>query len=290
MAVEEVLAYEEGVRWRQAVIAGASGLLLLLSPLVGLAGVHPNVSELTLDLITIHRRFPLDLIAAVIQAFGLLALADTLGWLDGRARARNSRQMKWTGWVAMAGATMFAIGVAGGELAVSIVANKFVSSGSQTYLEANSLTSHGLIAILPIIEQLGALMLALGFILIALNAMRVGLLPRYLGYVGVAAGALVLFPVVPVPVVACLWLVGLAALLIGRWPGGTPPAWTTGTAVPWEPRVPPRAQASNAATPPDGRGARRGRPAPEPVVETRPPQVPERTRATTSKRKRKHRR
>jgi hypothetical protein len=199
--------------------------------------------------------------------------------------------MQWAGWAAIAGATMFAIGVAGGQLAVSIAANKFVSSGSQTYLEANSLTTHGLVAVLPIVEELGALLLAVGFILIALNAMRVGLLPRYLGYIGVASGALVLFPLVPVPIVGCIWLVGLAALLLDRWPAGTPPAWTTGTAVPWEPRVPPRAPAAKAPAPPaEGRGPRRRRPAPEPVIEAPPPQVPERTRATTPKRKRKHRR
>jgi MFS family permease len=288
MATEELLAYEARVRPRQAAIAAAAALLLLLAPLVGLAGPRTKVDELTLDLLTIHRRFPLDLIAAVVQAIGLLALADTLGWLDGRARARNPQQKAWMGWAAMVGASLFAIGVAGGEAAVSSVASEFASNGAQTYLQAHALMSSGFVVILPVIEQLGALLLALGFILVALNAMRVGLLPRYLGFIGVGAGALVLIPVVPVPVVACFWLGAVAALLVGRWLSGMPPAWTTGTSVPWPPSAPrgaPREPRQASEAPRTGR-----RQAAAPVPADRPATaVPERTRATTPKRKRKHR-
>jgi len=290
MATEELLAYEARVRPRQAAIAGGAALLLLLAPIVGLAGVHAKVNELTLDLISIHQRFPLDVIAAAIQAIGLLALADTLGWLDRRSRARYSRLKPWITWIGVAGAVMFAVGVAGGELAVSIAANRFVSSGTQTYLEASSLTSGGLLTALPIVEQLGALMLALGYVLISLNGMRVGLLPRYVGFIGVAAGGLVVFPVLPVPVVSCFWLAALAGLLAGRWPSGMPPAWSTGTAVSWEASAPRAGATSGGARPAaSARGARRrDKPIPEP--EPLNPHVPDRTRAATPKRKRKRRR
>ena len=290
MTTEELLAYETRVRPRQAGIAAAAALLLLLAPLVGLAGTRTKVDELTLDLLTIHRRFPLDLIAAVVQAIGLLALADTLGWLDGRARARNPQQKAWMGWAAMVGATLFAIGVAGGEVAVSQVSNEFASSGAQTYLQAHTLMSSGFVVILPVIEQLGALLLALGFILVALNAMRVGLLPRYLGFIGVGAGALVLIPVVPVPVVACFWLGAVAVLLVGRWLSGMPPAWTTGTSVPWPPSAPRgAAQREPREVSEAPRPARRQPAVPAAADQRVAADVPGRTRATTPKRKRKHR-
>jgi hypothetical protein len=288
MATEELLAYETRVRPRQAWIAAGSALLLLVSPLLGLAGTRTKVDELTLDLVTIYHRFPLDLVAAVIQAVGLLALADTLGWLDGRARARNPQQKVWMGWAAMLGGVMFAIGLIGGEIAVSHVADEFATSGEQTYLQAHALMTSGLVVIFPVIEQLGALLLALGFILVALNGMRVGLLPRYLGFVGVAAGALVLIPLVPVPVVGCFWLGALAAMLVGRWPAGTPPAWSTGTSVPWEPSTRGAAQRERRQSA-GGFAAMRRPPPPPPVVEAPERPVPERTRATTPKRKRKHR-
>ena len=65
-----------------------------------------------------------------------------------------------------------------------------------------------------------------GIVLVALNAMRAGLLTRMLGYIGIVAGAmLVLFPL---PIVQIFWLGGLGFVLLGRWPGGDPPAWETG--------------------------------------------------------------
>ncbi len=297
MGVTEQLAYETRVRPRQAVIAGAAAALLLLAPVMELAGLHTDVSELTLGLITIHKRFPLDLIAAVINGIAYLLLAGTLGWLADRTRVRSPTARNWSRWVAVGGAVALAIGVAGSEVLISIAANKFVSTGAQTYLQAYALASTGAIRVLALTEELGALLLTLGFVFIALNAMRVGLLPRYLGYIGVAAGVLVLVPIVPVPIVQCFWLAALAVLLAGRWPSGMPPAWTSGEAIPWAPATPRNASRAPAPAPPSLFGRRRAAASTE-VVEseadasTGPSTASnaERTRANTPKRKRKHRR
>ena len=76
--------------------------------------------------------------------------------------------------------------------------------------------------------------LALGFWLVkgSLDAMRVGLLTRFMGVMGIALGpALVLgFGLLVLP----LWLVALGVLFLGRWPRGMPPAWITGRAEPWQ--------------------------------------------------------
>jgi hypothetical protein len=188
MNAQEVVQYESRVRPRQAIIAGVAAALLLIAPILSLTGVHAKVDELTVDLLEIHKRFPLDLIAAVVQGCGLVALALTLGWLADRAQQRSVMIKAWTRWLAVAGASLFAVGVIGGEVSASIAANKFATTGAQTYLQANKLTGSGLITIMPLVEQLGALMLCVGVIFIALNAMRVGLLPRNIGYIGVAAG------------------------------------------------------------------------------------------------------
>jgi hypothetical protein len=81
-----------------------------------------------------------------------------------------------------------------------------------------------------------AAQLALGFafVMICLNAMRVGLLTRFMGILGIIVGVLFVVPLAPgPPVVQSFWLGALAALFAGRWPSGIPPAWTTGRAVPW---------------------------------------------------------
>jgi hypothetical protein len=54
-----------------------------------------------------------------------------------------------------------------------------------------------------------------------------------MGIIGIVTGALLVLPLSPLPVVQIFWLGALAALFLGRWPGGRGPAWETGEAVPW---------------------------------------------------------
>jgi hypothetical protein len=64
--------------------------------------------------------------------------------------------------------------------------------------------------------------------------MRIGLVTRFMGVLGIITGALLVFPLgSPLPIVQCFWLFMLGVLFLGRWPGGTPPAWRSGEAMPW---------------------------------------------------------
>jgi len=292
----EQVEYETRVRVRYGVIAVAAGLLLVVQALIQLSGPHTNVDELTLDLLTAHRRFPLDLIGAIVDAIALGALAVTLNWLHSIARARNPQNRDFIRWLAIVGAGLSGVMAVAYAIVIAIKANQFATTGNQTYVEADRLTTGGLIVILPLLAQLGSLLLTGGFIWISLNAMRVGLLSRFMGYVGVFAGVLVLFPIgSPVPVVQGFWLVSVGMIFIGRWFQGIPPAWASGTAVPWPPMGQPRQSTAVAGAP--GRGAR-GRRAPEPATATVGPPAAVadsdgatggRTRASTPKRKRKRR-
>jgi hypothetical protein len=63
-----------------------------------------------------------------------------------------------------------------------------------------------------------------------LHAMRVGLLTRFFGTLGMAIGVAVLF----IGLFGLfLWVLALGLLILDRWPGGRPPAWAAGEAVPW---------------------------------------------------------
>lgn len=81
--------------------------------------------------------------------------------------------------------------------------------------------------------------LAFGYVYGALNAMRVGLLTRFMGVLGIIVGAaLILGSVLPFagsgfPLVQAFWLIGLGLIYLDRWPGGVPPAWSAGEARPW---------------------------------------------------------
>jgi hypothetical protein len=118
-------------------------------------------------------------------------------------------------------------------------------------------------------------------VLVSLAAMRVGLLPRFLGYLGIVAGVLTILPFLPIPIVEAYWLLALAYLLSGRWPSGVPPAWTSGVAVPW-PRQPRAERTQSSGRAPRGRG-------PKPVPQPAGAPATNSTRATTPKRKRKRR-
>jgi hypothetical protein len=290
MSTEERLAYEARVRNRQAALAAAAGILLILGVAIQLGGRHVNVSEKTLGLITEHKRFTRDLIGSVATALSLLAVAATLHYLWGAAMAREPKlKPTFMGWIAIAGGVIEGLGVIVYVVGFGNAANDFVSHGSQTFPEANALLGRSSLVIPQIANYLGLFLVAIALVLVSLNAMRVGLLTRFLGYLGIIGGVLTIIPLVPIPIVEAYWLLAVAYLLSGRWPNGVPPAWSTGRAEPWPPRQPAGAARGQPAV----RGARGGRakPTPTPAPETvgAPARTPGSTRSTTAKRKRKRR-
>jgi hypothetical protein len=68
-----------------------------------------------------------------------------------------------------------------------------------------------------------------GFLYTSLWAMRVGLLTRFWGSLGIALAAVSVFFFQ----FALLWFVYLGLLLLGLVRGGRPPAWQSGEAEPW---------------------------------------------------------
>jgi hypothetical protein len=291
MNAEQQLAYEARVRNIYAALAALGGVLLVAAAAVQLGGVHTNVTELTTDLITANKRFPLDLIASIINALASLAIAATLAHLYRSARARSDAVKPYVLYVALVGGILAAITGVTYAIVVAIKVHQFATTGAQTYQEANHLTSGSGLLLLQLLGQLAALLLAVGFVLVALNAMRQGLLTKFMGYLGIFAGVLVLFQVTQIPIVQGYWLAAVAYLLSGRWPTGVPPAWTTGRAEPWPSSSQLRTERAAAARGGGrGKGQRATEPAtPEPAGATATAAPAARTRATTPKRKRKRR-
>jgi hypothetical protein len=285
---QERLAYEAQVRNRQTALAAAAGILLILGVAVQLGGAHVNVNESTLGLITEHKRFTRDLIGSIATALSVIAVGATLHYLWGAARAREPNlRPPFMGWIALAGGLIEGISVVAYVIGFGTAANDFVTHGSQTYPEAHALLGRASMLIPQIGNYLGLFIVAVALVLVSLGAMRVGLLTRFLGYLGIIAGVLTIIPLVPIPIVEAYWLAAVAYLLSGRWPSGLPPAWSSGRAEPW-----PSSQQLRAAraqqTPQRGRRARRA-PAPQPAPEAvgAPARSNGATRSSTPKRKRK---
>jgi hypothetical protein len=312
MSPEETLVYESSRRVRQTAIAIGGGVLFMLAAVLGLIGPHASVNEATLSLIVQHQRATLAIVAAIVEALAEILIAATLIYLWRCATARLSasadadavggragRSLPVLPLIIVIGTVLAVVAGVAYALEISAKAADFVSTGAQTYDEASRLTGGSLLLILQILSQLGALLIALSFVFVSLSAMRVGLLPKFLGYVGILAGVLVLFPIIVVPVVQLYWLAAVAILLSGSWPSGLPPAWRSGRAEPWPSSAEMRARRmTDGQAARDQRAARKrgGRvsdaPAPETAAEGAGSSVDAgraATRSSSSKRKRKRR-
>lgn len=301
MNTDERLVYERHVRDRRAIAAVLAGILLVAASVVQLGGPHTKVDELTLDLLVANKRFPLDLIAAVLNGLATLGIAWTLLYLLGCAQARNPGVRPWIRYVVMVGCILSAVAGVVYAVIVATKVHEFATTGAQTYQEADHLTSGAGLLLLQLLGQLAALLVAVAFVMVSLQAMNQGLLTRFLGYLGMFSGALVLFQITQVPVVQCFWLFAVGYLVSGRWPTGLPPSWLSGRPEPWPSGAQARAGRAAAGRGGGGGGGRGARVRPTrtgaPATQAAgangsagEADVPGRTRSGTPKRKRKHRR
>jgi hypothetical protein len=144
--------------------------------------------------------------------------------------------------------------------------------------DASDIGGNVFVAASQLLQQLVPLVLGAGILLIALNAMRVGLLTRFLGILGIASGALSVFQqfFVFAPFIEAFWLLTIGMMLLR--PAIAPPAWRTGKAEPW-PSQREAAEARRAAA----------APARKPTAETAPAPAGTRPHPASKKRKRKRR-
>lgn len=220
-----------------------------------------------------------SLVPAIVSGLGALLLFPVLAYLFRATRAR--KPMRQGALVAAAaGAVAFGVGtIATFALYYDVVGGLSDAADRSNSAYADAVTDSGAISAAGTIRALGALALGAGTILITLNAMRVGLLTRFLGVLGIIVGGSLLLTGTPLPLdqqglIRSFWLAAIALLLLGRLPGGMPPAWQTGQAEPWPSNRPV------AAAPKRGRGeARPDVPAPTPKAQH-----------PTSKKRRKRRR
>lgn len=105
----------------------------------------------------------------------------------------------------------------------------------------------------PVVSGLGlagGFGFAIALLYSALWAMRTGLLTRFWGSLGMVAG--VAFLLGPLFLVTLVFFVYLGLLALGILPGGRPPAWEAGEAIPWP--TPGEKAAAELEPDPDHRG------------------------------------
>ena len=94
------------------------------------------------------------------------------------------------------------------------------------------------------LDLLAALALMVGMIAVCVNAIRVGLLTRWMGIIGIFTAVLILIPIggATLEIVPAFWIIAMGFLYMGRWPNGEPQAWADGEAHPWPSQAQMRAE------------------------------------------------
>ncbi|HEY3865724.1 MAG TPA: hypothetical protein VGL54_06525 [Solirubrobacteraceae bacterium] len=262
--ITEQLARESDWRRRLSVPAFACGFLYLLSgitisetlkgaPTVGLlqgiepalSGVaNPTVSPRAAEVKFISQH-SLPLIAgSVLAGVAIAGLTLVLLLLVNATRFRRPESWRAARPLVLFGGAAVALVSVGHQVVSALLTHHFVvGSDFSGHAVELALTKGTANVVSDYLDLAAGFALAAGMIVTMLGAMRVGLLVRWVGVLGIITGVLIFLPIggATLELVPAFWLVTMGMLCAERWPGGDPPAWTSGEARPWPSRVEQRA-------------------------------------------------
>jgi hypothetical protein len=184
-----------------------------------------------------------ELIAANgLRSLGFLLLVLAVVHFHRTTRARNPELPSVPIVIGLFGVITLALGIVGRAVALGTEAADFVTRDFATKAAADKAAEDAVAQGMPLITGVlaftGTIAISFWFVLASLNAMRVGLLTRFMGVLGIIVGAGFIFGFAP-PVMV-LWLIAVGVLFLGYWPRGLPPAWEAGEARPWPGREQPQ--------------------------------------------------
>lgn len=281
--VTRQLEAEARQRPRTATAAALAGGLIVLGAVYGAVGLHPprvgvvqglapaltGVADAHVDPRTAGIAFAAHhagriIVSSLISAAGIALIAVVLTYLYGAVRARRPELTPYVRTLGIAGPIVVALAGLVTAIVFSINSQHYLDHADRSRQAADHVSTATTVIVTQSLGLAGALALAFALVMIGLNAMRVGLLTRFMGVLAIIAGVLFVIPVLGsgLPIVQAFWLIALALILSGRSPAGMPPAWEQGVAVPW----PTQQQIREARTKARGDEAVVTAPAPEPVV------------------------
>jgi hypothetical protein len=261
------VAREVERRNRLAVPAFAGGFLYLLSaiiisgtlngaPTVGLlqgltpalSGVaNPAVSPRAPEVKFIsHHAFPL-IAGSVLAAISIGALTLILLLLLDATSFRRPQIWRATRPLVLGGGIAVALVSIGHQVASAVETHSFVVGHNfSNHAVEKALTNGTPNQIADYVDLFAGLALAAGMVATMINALRVGLLPRWMAFLGMFTALLIFLPIAgaELQVVPAFWMVMMGILFLGRWPKEEPPAWAAGEARPWPSQAKLRAERS----------------------------------------------
>ncbi|MDW5593756.1 hypothetical protein VSS74_05390 [Conexibacter stalactiti] len=252
MATNDFLQAEAHGRRRVAIVSGVAAILVLASPLVGRVLIGSDIPDNAIAnaLLQADHRSAV-LLSAVLSALGLLAITFVGDFLL-RAVGNRTRIQPFVRPLLVLGGVGLAIFSVVLQIVSAIRLDHFATESTLTWEELKEAQSYGPFIFVGIVFQFA---FAIGLILVALNAMRVGLLTRFLGYLGVFSAVLFVIALLPLPIVQAYWLAMLALLLWNVGGAREPPSWASGREELWPTAAEMREQRVRAAEEKRGGGS-----------------------------------
>lgn len=203
------------------------------------------------------------LLGLVIAGLGFVALAPALTFLFSAAKARAEKMLGALVAFAIVGALMIGGGLILNHFAYLNAADDFVAAEQQREAAPQAPGGEGaeeqgtaaeeqtdedaeeeaddrardaqrdaeLGSLSGLLVRGGALLFGIGFLYTSLWSMRTGLLSRFWGSLGMAAA--VVLALFFLYLFTLVWALAIGLFLLGAWFGRRPPAWESGTAMPW---------------------------------------------------------
>jgi hypothetical protein len=233
----EVVAREERLARPVAIAAFAAVALYVISVILEQSSGLQTSGPDNVQLQSFHDHAGVLLLATIVRAIGFLLISAPLFHLFRAARARSPRVRQEMVGFAFLGPVLLSAQSVVAWIASQQIANDFLAKAgggahpaalAERLINDSSLRKVASALLIPAVLGLMVVLLY-----VCLHAMRTGLLTRFAGSLGMALGA-AMFLIFPVALLmTMLWLLYVGALLLGWAPGGRPPAWAAGEAIPW---------------------------------------------------------
>lgn len=263
--LEQQLARESSRRGRMGVPAFAGGLLYFVSALIvsatlsgapnvgllqGLAPAlkgeaNPSIGPRAAEVKYIsHHAFAL-IAGSAIKALSLVALTLLLLLLLDATRFRRPETWSLARPLVLFGGLGLALVTIVHQIALAVQVHDFAIGHDLSTHAVERALNHGTVNVgSEYLALLTALVLMAGMVAVSLNAMRTGLLTRWMNVVGIFAAVLIFLPIggATLEIIPAFWMCAMGILYLGRWPNGDPPAWAAGEARPWPTQAELRAE------------------------------------------------
>ena len=178
------------------------------------------------------------MLSSLLNALAALLMCIPLLYLFKAAQARSDRVSQAMVGFVFIGPVLLALRSLLSAVSQNQIASDFVaqaSPGGDIYTLLDDLAEASTVA-----EVAGSLFfpavlgLVVAMVYISLQAMRVGLVSRFFGTLGMALGGalVVIAPQLSLLAIA-IWMGWLGFIYLDRVPRGRPPAWVAGEAIPW---------------------------------------------------------